>query len=289
MTLVSCLPIFPRPVSEPLPQIPFSMKNSCTLFLVVLGLFCLTPTANAQLVLKQVSASFGFDQDMLSDMSGSYLIDAGRQSDLSYDYSEMDLEPSDAYSWICENPHIRLMSTWINPRNPNVEFGANLLVITGRIDEMSYRGEYTGLGDYNYLHISQLSNEVAAEATIGYRLQGSRVFNLVGFAGVNAGYHWGDVSIWGNVPVCDNQVVWRSGTDTQAPCPSEYVNDFAAADGGLSVRAFAGLTGSITIAQRLELGITFRRGVGLRTVGEAQTQGTNLTSHSLSAGWNIFR
>ncbi|MEM7572795.1 MAG: hypothetical protein AAF433_07835 [Bacteroidota bacterium] len=266
------------------------MKNSCTLSLIILGLFCLTPTANAQLVLKQISASFGFDQDMLNDMSGSYLIDAGQQDQLTYDYSEMNLEPTDAYSWICENPHLRLMTTWVNPKAPNVEYGANLLLISNRIDEMSYRGEYTGLGQHNYLNISQTSNEVAAEATIGYRLRGSRVFNLVGFAGVNAGYHWGDVYIRGNVPVCnDNQVIWRSGTDTQAPCPSEYVSDVAAADGGISLRAFAGVKGSITIAQRLELGITFRRGVGLRTVGEAQTQGTTLMSHSLSMGWNLFR
>ena len=259
-------------------------------FLFLLSLvFAATTNVQAQFRLKQVGATMGMDQDRLGALNGKYLIDAGRQDELNYDYSEMDLEPEDAYSWVCENPHIRLTTTWENPRLKNVEVGMNLLVITGRIDQMSYRGEYTGLNQYTNLFISQVSNELAAEMTLGYRLQGSRVFNLVGTIGANTGYHWGTVDMSGNVPVCDNnKVVWR-GSDTQAPCDISQISENVRADGGISVRAFAGLRASFTISERLELGIDFRRGIGFRTVGEADTQVTNLHSAGISAGWNIWR
>ncbi|MEM6397093.1 MAG: hypothetical protein AAF741_12160 [Bacteroidota bacterium] len=264
------------------------MKLLLRLFALTLCIFTFQSQVQAQLQLKQINISKGFDQDMLGDMSGTYLIEAGRQSEMSYDYSELDLEPTDAYSWICENPHYRVGALWVNPNKPNLEFGTNLLIISGRIDEMSYRGAYTGYGQNNYMHISQRSNEIAVEATVGYRLGRENGFALTPTAGVNTGYHWGTVNVFGNAPVCNqNQVVWRSGTDTQAPCASEYVSDYVNADGGISIRGWLGLEGSFVIFRRIELGAMFRRGVGLRTVGEAPLQTTQLDSWSIMLGYNL--
>ncbi|MEM8585361.1 MAG: hypothetical protein AAGF87_13875 [Bacteroidota bacterium] len=267
------------------------MRLLASVLVLTLSIFPLTEQIHAQLQLKQINLSKGFDQDMLGDMSGSYLIEAGRQSEMSYDYSELDLEPRDAYSWICENPHWRLGAIWVNPAKPNLEIGTNLLLITGRIDEMSYRGAYTGLGSNDYLHISQQSNELAVEATIGYRLSGRSAWALTPTAGLNFGYHWGDVYVNGSAPVCnDNQVVWRSGSDTQAPCESRYISDYVAADGGISARAWLGIEGSVLLFNdRVEMGATLRRGIGIRSVGEAPLQSTQLDSWSLSLGYNLIR
>ncbi|MEL6667508.1 MAG: hypothetical protein AAFP08_00970 [Bacteroidota bacterium] len=267
------------------------MRLLTGLLVLTLSVLPLTEQVHAQLRLQQINLSKGFDQDMLGDMSGSYLIEAGRQSDMSYDYSELNLEPQDAYSWICENPHFRLGAIWVDPTKPGLEIGTNLLLITGRIDEMSYRGAYTGYGTNDYLHISQQSNELAVEATIGYRLSGRSAWALTPLAGVNFGYHWGDVSVYGSAPVCNtNQVVWRSGSDIEAPCASQNIYDIALADGGISARAWLGIEGSVLLFnERIELGATLRRGLGLRTVGEAPVQTTQLDSWSLSLGYNLFR
>jgi len=112
--------------------------------------------------LKKVGASIGQDQDMLGDMSASYFLSTARSGDLHNDYSQLDLLPSDTYSMICENPHLRLNVTWEHDRFSNLEFGTNLLLVTGRIDAMEFRDE-----DYtNYLTINQYSNEVAVERGI---------------------------------------------------------------------------------------------------------------------------
>jgi len=118
--------------------------------------------------LKKVGASIGQDQDMLGDMSASYFLSTARSGDLKNDYSQLDLLPSDTYSMVCENPHLRLNVTWEHDRFSNLEFGTNS----------------------NYLTINQYSNEVAVEPTLGWRM-GKGPFNLTAIVGGNLGYHWG--------------------------------------------------------------------------------------------------
>lgn len=230
--------------------------------------------------LKKVGASIGQDQDMLGEMSASYFLSTARDGDLQNDYSQMDLLPSDTYSMICENPHLRLNATWEHERFSNLEFGTNLLLITGRIDAMEFRNE-----DYsNYLVIDQYSNEIAFEPTLGWRM-GKGPFNLTAIVGGNVGYHWGNMDIYGNVEVCEGNTVKFRNADGGSACEIRNVNDYAQTTSGISTRVFAEAKASFQLFRRMELGMHIRRGVGVRMAGGAATQSTTLHSGGVSMAW----
>lgn len=229
--------------------------------------------------LKKIGGSFGQDQDMLGDMSANYFISTAQEGELERDYSQLNLDPSYVSSMICENPHLRLNLTWEHEQLSNLEFGTNLVLITGRIDEMSFRTP-----DYeNHLRISQYSNEIVFEPTLGWRL-GHGAFNLTGIIGGNLGYHWGDMSLYGDVTDCGDGIKLRSGDDLNG-CESIRVYENAAISTGISTRLFAEAKASFQIARRLEMGLHIRRGAGLRLAGGTRTQTTTLHSGGVSMAW----
>lgn len=253
---------------------------------VVCCLLCAGASLEAQRLgiggfkLKKFGASIGQDQDMLGDMSANYFISTAREGTLEQDYSQLNLDPSYVSSMICENPHLRLNLTWENEQISNLEFGTNLVLITGRIDQMSFRTP-----DYeNHLRISQYSNEVVLEPTLGWRM-GRGAFNLTGIVGANLGYHWGDMILYGDVTRCgDDGIKLRSG-DMAAGCESIRVYENAPISQGISTRLFAEAKASFQIARRLEMGVHIRRGAGLRMAGGARTQTTALHSGGVSMAW----
>ncbi|MEM9929190.1 MAG: hypothetical protein AAF840_05190, partial [Bacteroidota bacterium] len=183
--------------------------------------------------LKKIGASIGQDQDMLGDMSAAYFISTAQSGMLQNDYSQLDLLPSDTYSMICENPHLRLNATWESVAFPKLEFGTNLLLVTGRIDAMDFRSSD---GETN-LYVNQYSNEIALEPTLGYRL-GNGPFNITAIIGGNLGYHWGDLNLNGNVRVCDDSTV-KFREEAGANCVAEYIYEDVPTTTGLSTRLFA--------------------------------------------------
>jgi len=228
---------------------------------------------------KKIGVSIGQDQDMLGDMSANYFISTAREGALQRDYTQLNLDPSYVSSMICENPHLRLNLTWEHEQLSNLEFGTNLVLITGRIDQMSFRTP----DNENHLRISQYSNEVVFEPTLGWRL-GRGAFNLTGIIGGNLGYHWGDMSLSGNVTDCGDGIKLRSG-DLASGCESMRIWENARISSGISTRLFAEAKASFQIARRLELGLHIRRGAGLRMAGGARTQTTTLHSSGVSMAW----
>lgn len=231
--------------------------------------------------LKKVGAQLGQDQDMLGDMQANYFLSTARSGALTHDYSELNLLPADVFSMICENPHLRLTSTWQSVTHPQLELGLNLLLVTGRIDAMQFRSA----DNRSNLRINQYSSEVAFEPTLGYRL-GRGSWNITGIIGGNLGYHFGELNVNGNVYVCeDSKVQFRNDDEPNANCVSTYVSDYAQTSGGISSRLFAETKFSFTIAQRMELGLHFRYGKGMRFTNGASTQQTTLHSGGVSAAW----
>jgi hypothetical protein len=262
------------------------MNNRFTLFfLAICCLVLTTSTMSAQRLgiggfkLKKVGFAIGQDQDMLGDMSAKYFISTAQSGNLNNDYSQLDLLPSDTYSMICENPHLRLNATWESIKHPQLELGTNLVLITGRIDAMDFRSR----DDEAYLNVDQFSNEIVLEPTLGYRL-GNGPFNITGIIGGNLGYHWGELNMSGQARICEgNTVKFRDqeGTD----CELQYIYDFAPTTNGLATRLYAEAKASFQIARRVELGMHIRRGAGLRFAGGATTQSTTLHSGGVSMAW----
>ncbi|MEO0733255.1 MAG: hypothetical protein AAFZ52_10500 [Bacteroidota bacterium] len=229
--------------------------------------------------LKKFGVSIGQDQDMLGDMSAAYFLSTARSGSLQNDYSQLDMLPSDTYSMICENPHLRANLTWEHQKITNLELGTNLVLITGRIDAMQFRSE-----DFqNWLSIDQFSNEIVLEPTLGWRM-GRGAFHLTGIIGGNLGYHWGDMSMWGNTNVCESNVVRFRSAEASA-CPQQSIYDYSPTTSGLATRVFAEAKASFQIARRLEMGVHVRRGTGLRFAAGAATQRTTLHSGGLSMAW----
>jgi|GEM_PF-1890898 len=229
--------------------------------------------------LKKVGASIGQDQDMLGDMSASYFLSTARPGDLRNDYSQLDLLPTDTYSMICENPHLRLNATWEHDRVTNLEFGTNLLLITGRIDAMEFRSDQTR----NYLYIDQYSNEIAFEPTLGWRM-GKGPFHLTAIVGGNVGYHWGNMYINGRADICDDKTV-KFRNAGEAVCENRRINDATDITSGISTRVFAEAKASFQLFRRVELGVHLRRGLGVRMADGAATQSTSLHSGGASVAW----
>lgn len=230
--------------------------------------------------LKKIGAAIGQDQDMLGDMSADYFISTAREGALDRDYTQLNLDPSYVSSMICENPHLRLNMTWEHEQISNIELGTNLVLITGRIDEMSFRTPDRA----NNLRISQYTNEIAVEPTLGWRM-GRGAFNLTGIIGGNLGYHWGDMRVSGEVTTCADDIVkLRSGEATNG-CEVGFVSEYAAISTGISTRLFAEAKASFQIARRVELGAHLRRGAGLRFAGGSETQATSLHSGGVSMAW----
>ena len=262
------------------------MNHRFTLsFLAICCLLLTTSTMSAQRLgiggfkLKKVGFAIGQDQDMLGDMSAKYFISTAQAGSLDNDYSQLDLLPSDTYSMICENPHLRLNATWESIKHPQLELGTNLVLITGRIDAMEFRSRE---GDA-FLNVDQFSNEVVLEPTLGYRL-GKGPFNITGIIGGNLGYHWGDLSLRGQAQVCEgNTVKFREQGGSN--CSLERIYDYAPVSTGVSTRLYAEAKFSFQIARRVELGMHLRRGAGLRFAGGARTQSTTLHSGGLSMAW----
>jgi hypothetical protein len=262
------------------------MNHRFTLyFLAICCLLLTTSTMSAQRLgiggfkLKKVGFAIGQDQDMLGDMSAKYFISTAQEGSLNNDYSQLDLLPSDTYSMICENPHLRLNATWESVKHPQLELGTNLVLITGRIDAMEFRSSE---GEA-YLYVDQYSNEVVLEPTLGYRL-GKGAFNITGTIGGNLGYHWGDLNLHGRAQVCEGNTVKFRGQDG-SNCNLESVYDNAPLTKGLSTRLYAEAKFSFQVARRVELGMHLRRGAGLRFAGGASTQSTTLHSGGLSMAW----
>lgn len=269
------------------------MQKTLTFSFLLLLACCLTATdLSAQRLtiggfqITSFGAQMGRDQDMLGDMQANYFLASRRNPAAGqYDYSQLNLLPSDVYSMICENPHFRLTTTWVNPNLRNIELGLNLLVVTGRIDAMDFRTP-----DYSsYLYIDQYTDEIAIEPTLGYRL-GKGSWNLTGILGANVGYHYGYLSTGGNVEICNGDQLQFRTSDAPAiqNCTNTYFYEDSPLSNGFSTRLFAEAKASFTIARRLEMGLHLRRGLGLRFSNNgAQTQHTNLHSLSVSAAWKL--
>lgn len=261
---------------------PMSVANSPTLF---------------GMNVKSVGLSFGVDEDRLGALDGRYLASKAKGVDALAQLDNGQLEKEYAYSMICENPQMRL-DVALQPRfMPNADWRFAVVGIFNRIDAISYRNR-EATNQYQYLNISEYSNEIALESSMLWRAKTKGSFlRLYGGGGTNIGASFGSsLYIDGTVstPVTDlsGQLggrsdainVYRStGSDT------EHISiDVWDAREALSHRLFAQAGIGFNFFRRLEIGLEGRWGYGYRLVGGAPPQWTNLRSFSWSARWNLI-
>lgn len=267
------------------------MKN----LLFLLALCGTITTLSAQQVwngrnwkLKRIGVAIGQDQDMLTDMSHDYFLDNLRDA-TNYDFSNINATERHTYSMLCENPHLRLNMSFQNQKHPEIEFGMNIVGIFNRIDEVVYTTPGSSPWSYGSesLRFTQYGNEIAIEPTLSYRRQRG-AFALTGTIGTNAGYTFGNtLDIDGyNLTICDNAVTFRTDDGAHDNCETiEYLNEYEYQRNGVALRTFAQLDASFEIAKRLEMGMTVRRGLGVRINPDAPNTTTNLHSAGVFMRW----
>lgn len=260
--------------------------NRILSLLLLLAAMPLLVNAQTNWKIKRIGAAFGKDQDMLHAMSYRYFLKT-TADETQYDYSGMQLTEDYVYSMLCENPHLRAGITLQNAALPRVEWSFNGVYMENRVDEVAYStpGGDWGHSGFQHLSFQQITNELALESVLSYRLQSGGWF-LTGSLGGNMGYIFGgNMSINGsNINVNNNQIGFRDPSDS-SPSSGQYIYEDVAIRDGASVRAFAQLSGGFMLFKRIELGLDIRYGTGLRMIISAPTIGTELHSFGFRAGW----
>ena len=226
---------------------------------------------------------------MLSNLTYRYLTGITRgDGNLGGDFADLDFSQSDAYSSICENPHIRLSLVLEPSTMRNTELHTSIVGIFNRTDAISYydNGSYYNSG--RYLSFTSYGHEVAFETSLLKSANLFKTFYLYGGLGTNLGYTFGnELHINGS----DTRTVRDIGLAEAEAFVSELSSDenyhynFYDQSDGISQRAFAQVGASIVFFRRLEIGLEGRFGLGYRAHFNGPMARTNLRSLGATAKW----
>lgn len=238
--------------------------------------------------IKKWGLSFGSDMDMLGSVEHDYLLSTLR-GDTDMDYSNLQFDDQTIYSMTCENPHLRLTATLPVPRMKNAELNVSAIFVGNKIDAVSYSGDKG-----QWLEFTSITNEVGLEAVFlkRGRLIGN-FLNLYGGLGTNLGASFGGtVTIDGDniQTTAENEVVNFSTFDEvpRTDVETHYrISERHQSKTGYYQRVFGQLGVGFLFAQRFELGIEYRRGLGFRAISGAKTQGTQYHSVALNLAWRL--
>ena len=266
------------------------MMKKTFLLLFALSVFQLT---NAQVLsqwrISGVQASFGQDRDMIHSMNHEYFMQTIK-GNTQYDYADLNLDKSYAYSMLCENPHLRLALNLDHQSIPKLGMSLSMVGIFNRVDGINYGTPGKSWGDEGYqdLDLDMYTNEIAIEPALSYRLIDGK-FSLTGGAGVNAGYVFGgNLNVSGYNLEADNGSLRFNDDGSDLPQYEDtWTYEHLDMRNGFSTRAFVSLAASVTLFQRVELGVNYRHGVGVRMINGADAIGTELSSHGIFAAWKL--
>ncbi len=260
------------------------------LLLVVFVLALSLPSFSQDVVgrwkVKRIGVTLGQDQDMINDLSHTYLMNTVRGFP-NAQYENIPFAKSDLYSMTCENPNLRVELALLPPRMRNTELRVALSGMFNRIDAVNYQA-YNPDGGSSTLNFRSHTNEIAAEAVLLKRASLWNTFNFYGGVGTNLG-----TSFAGNVRVSGSNLVMNEegdfGASDDAYTNNGYQNytsfyDYYEVKNGLHQRAFLQGGFSIVFLRRLEIGLEARYGIGYRLIG-GQAVGTNLVAAGFTAKW----
>ena len=253
-----------------------------TRLLLMLGalLFTLNGT-HAQLTeaplfkIKKFGIHLGQDQDRIMGMDHLSLIKSVNRP-LAMELEDIDFDSQDAYSMICENPHIRLDLSVVPRFAPRSEMRFALVGMFNRIDAVYYQ-KYEPDGMHRTLDYESRSNEIALETSLlrKFKLGNAVTFYLGG--GTNLGYSFGN-----EVSVSGYNVRLR---EADTPDDPVYYNDYDyfyeshTAANAIHQRLFAEAGIGVTIAKRIELNLEYRYGLGYKWAPTvSQISATNFRS-----------
>lgn len=248
--------------------------------LLGLSLLLLTIPLSAQrgLKVKKIGIRLGIENDIIKNLDYEYMLSTAKGLELT-DFADLEFSPKDYEKGYCENPNVSIDMTLGIPRWSSLDLNITASAVFNRYDGVRYRNNnrVEATRGSEYLRISSYSREAAMELSL---IKSYKVFNwwhLNAGAGTNLGYGFGDkVNVNG---VTNNDVekenrsygdIW-TGKDY-----AEYNYSNLEMRDGFNNRIFAQLGTSFTFFKRIELGIDWRRGIGVKTMFGAGFKQTRL-------------
>lgn len=244
---------------------------------------------------KKIGVSVGVDRDMINNLDYNYLLQTTTTSNLDR-FQNLDIDESNYFGGVCENPQFRVTATLEVPGLRNTELNVGLQGTTGRYDGVyynNYNSDGTPKNDgYEYLSVTSMTSEIGLESSMTKRVSLGFI-NLYAGGGTNLGYSFGghmDVSGHQNITTVE-QDMDRSlrdigGNNTYET--STYSDAFESQmelKNSFHQRVFAQIGVGIVVRKRLEIGLDLRRGIGYRAVFDGPFRTTQLHSAALSARW----
>jgi hypothetical protein len=255
---------------------------------VCFTLFAQGPITSTKWKLKRISLTMGQDQDMLRGMDSGYFMQGVSERSI-YNFDNLPVEEEYVQSMTCENPQLRLTFSLLPPNLKNTEIQVSAMGIFNRIDAVHMATPTELQDEYGYqtLNFDLTTHEFGLETSILKRLPIGRTMNIYLGGGGNVGYiTGGNLCTYGqNLSLTsDNSVNFRVD-DNDGMETMDYYSECMAYNNGISGRVFGHIGIGFLIAQRVELGLNWRRGVGVRAISDLDRKGTTLHSFGLSAGW----
>lgn len=244
--------------------------------------------------IKKVGVNLGMDMDMLTNISEDYFLGLVSGAP-NYDYSEFEFNTENVYQEVCENPNIRMEMTLVSPDFKGVEwrFGANAII--NRIDAITYTNHdgYYNFTNSQYLNFNSYGHEVSLESTVlkSYSFLYD-IFRIHGGIGTNVGYAFGNsLDIYGSGVTHTASNINYGNIDevnNTVSSPSyQHYYDYYNLPNGINQRIFLQLGGTVSIMDRLDLGLDIRRGIGYRGVFGAPLAFTMLNAFNFSLRYDL--
>lgn len=227
--------------------------------------------------------SGGVDEDRVIGMGASYFVES-TGAELPREVART-INDGEAYSMICENPHLGLD---FSLRNESKEIRLSTYFIFNRIDAVSYQSPA------GYADINSYGNEVGLDVAHLWRSNLARHWHLYGGGGVQGGYGFGTrVSAWGSDESTIASLSFRQngGTITNQSTVRNTYGDSGSyaeykAPNTVHGRAYVLGGASFDICDRLEFTMEGRWGYGFRQ-NKFSGSATNLRSIRFGLRWNL--
>jgi len=242
--------------------------------LLFLACFFLSSTVNAQW--SKIGITLGYDNDMVQGLSAQYIAGASNLDLTGVDISRFN--NASLYSMACENPHVRLYSSYNLPQYKATTVNVGIVGIFNRWDDVAYYIDDT------YFSFGSISHEIDIESTLDKRWDLWNVFYLDLGIGMNSGIGFGGsayMNYYGESP--ESMLSNRSAADiVNANDISSTTTYWNQVDGSnktsLHARAFGKLGVGIIFFDTIEIGAAMRYGVGMRKHIQGSYAGTHFVS-----------
>ena len=237
--------------------------------------------------IKKAGIHLGMDMDMLSQgLNHEYFFSMSKDKP-NNDFTSMSFDDGSMYSMVCENPNIRLEMSLVSPYFKNTEWRFALNTIINRIDAISYYNS-DGYGNSDYLSFNSYGNELSLESVLLKSIPFMKVFEIHGGVGTNIGFSFGNsLSVYGSSSdYTADQVNFNNLNEisnTVSNSNYDYFSEYYNLSNGINQRAFLQAGASVTVFNRIEMGIDVRGGLGYRGNFGAPVAFTMLKALSLSA------